>query len=162
MEIKIQIPDNCELVKDENTYIVVDSIDRNLCSSREEAEAFLALMQLRQLRKAWVGSWEQPDHNTIISAITYYISDGRVIIWHSHFLLEKWQLISLNASEVYVKLLKHYYEFMNKDNNSDHKEDHKDNNSCFDEETIEVVSQLQEPLPFKTTDFIPEPFIPTL
>lgn len=164
MEIKIQIPDNCELVKDENTYIVkekkldpprswdefcekfpvqigeafiessslihtwdhedahkrVDSIDRNLCSSREEAEAFLALMQLRQLRKAWVGSWEQPDHNTII------------------------------------------YEFMNKDNNSDHKEDHKDNNSCFDEETIEVVLQLQEPLPFKTTDFIPEPFIPTL
>lgn len=51
---------------------------------------------------------------------------------------------------------------MNKDNNSDHKEDHKDNNSCFDEETIEVVLQLQEPLPFKTTDFIPEPFIPTL
>lgn len=31
---------------------------------------------------------------------------------------------------------------MNKDNNSDHKEDHKDNNSCFDEETIEVVLQL--------------------
>lgn len=51
---------------------------------------------------------------------------------------------------------------MNKDNNSDHKEDQKDNNSCFDEETIEVVLQLQEPLPFKTTDFIPEPFIPTL
>lgn len=44
----------------------------------------------------------------------------------------------------------------------DPKEDHKDNNSCFDEETIEVVLQLQEPLPFKTTDFIPEPFIPTL
>lgn len=87
---------------------------------------------------------------------------GPGIVWHSHFLLEKWQLISLNASEVYVKLLKHYYEFMNKDNNSDHKEDHKDNNSCFDEETIEVVLQLQEPLPFKTTDFIPEPFIPTL
>jgi len=43
MEIKIQIPDNCELVK------------------------------------------EQPDHNTIISAITYYISDGRVIIMTSNF-----------------------------------------------------------------------------
>lgn len=100
MEIKIQIPDSCELIKDENTYIVkekkpgpprswdefckkfpvqigeafiesfslihiwdhedarkrVDSIDRNLCTSREEAEAFLALMQLRQLRKVWVGS----------------------------------------------------------------------------------------------------------
>lgn len=31
--------------------------DRNLCVSPEEAEAFLALMQLRQLRKAWVGDW---------------------------------------------------------------------------------------------------------
>lgn len=61
----------------EDAYKRVDSIDRNLCSSREEAEAFLVLMQLG---KAWVGSWEQPDHNTIISAITYYISDGRVII----------------------------------------------------------------------------------
>ena len=28
------------------------------CTSKEEAEAFLALMQLRQLRKAWVGDWE--------------------------------------------------------------------------------------------------------
>lgn len=136
MEIKIQIPDNCELVKDENTYIVkekklspprswdefcekfpvqigeafiessslihtwdhedarkrVDSIDRNLCSSREEAEAFLTLMQLRQLRKAWVGSWEQPDHNTIISAITYYISDGRVIIMTGNF----WNSLALS------------------------------------------------------------------
>lgn len=34
--------------------------DRNLCTSREEAEAFLALMQLRQLRKAYVKDWE-PD-----------------------------------------------------------------------------------------------------
>lgn len=70
----------------------MDSIDRNLCSSREEAEAFLALMQLRQLRKAWVGSWEQPDHNTIISAITYYISDGRVIIMTGNF----WNSLALS------------------------------------------------------------------
>lgn len=83
MEIKIQIPDNCELVKDENTYIVKE---KKLSPPRsEEAEAFLALMQLRQLRKAWVGSWEQPDHNTIISAITYYISDGRFIIMTGNF-----------------------------------------------------------------------------
>ena len=99
-EVKIQIPDNCELIKDGDTYIVtekkqgpprsweefckkypvesreafIDSsshiqirvIDsdryentgRNWCYSKEEAEAFLALMQLRQLRKAWVGDWE--------------------------------------------------------------------------------------------------------
>ena len=102
MEVKIQIPDNCELIKDGDTYIVkekkqepprswkefcerypvqdgeyfitlnssivgktdcVCDSDRdpiqgkNWCISREEAEAFRALMQLRQLRKAWVGNW---------------------------------------------------------------------------------------------------------
>ena len=94
-EVKIQIPDNCELIKDGDTYIVKEKkqippksweefcerysirkgeayidttgtiisadIDlkgrgyRNWCTSKEEAEAFLALIQLRQLRKAWVG-----------------------------------------------------------------------------------------------------------
>lgn len=103
MEVKIQIPDNCELIKDGNTYIVKEKkqgppksweefcknyprtthehfikndsniaqvcnttylrstkCDKNICTSKEEAEAFLALMQLRQLRKAWVGDWECP------------------------------------------------------------------------------------------------------
>lgn len=103
MEVKIQIPDNCELVKNGDTYVVrekeekdskpksweefcekypteheeyyidglseIDSFkkftrntvnDKNLCVSKEEAEAFLALMQLRQLRKAWIGDWECP------------------------------------------------------------------------------------------------------
>lgn len=35
-------------------------INRGYTNNKEEAEAFLALMQLRQLRKAWVGDWE-PD-----------------------------------------------------------------------------------------------------
>lgn len=35
-------------------------IDRNIIGSKEEAEAFLAMMQLRTLRKSWVGEWE-PD-----------------------------------------------------------------------------------------------------
>ena len=35
-------------------------VDRNFCTSLKEAEAFLALMQLRQLRKAYVKDWE-PD-----------------------------------------------------------------------------------------------------
>lgn len=98
MEVKIQIPDNCELIKDGDTYIVKEKkqgpprsweefrkrypVKKNeycikepgytlgaeanfetrncatWCTSEEEAEAFLALMQLRQLRKAWVGDWE--------------------------------------------------------------------------------------------------------
>lgn len=107
MEVKIQIPDNCELIKNGDTYIVkektqtpprsweefcknypiskdecwisnggrirqVDSPTigknrtcKNWCTSKQEAEAFLALMQLRQLRKAWVGDWEITDQ-------TYY------------------------------------------------------------------------------------------
>ena len=99
-EVKIQIPDNCELIKDGDTYVVKEkkqkpprsweefckrfplkngeayiepdstigvanykssrnvSGGKNWCTSKEEAEAFLALMQLRQLRKAWVGDWK--------------------------------------------------------------------------------------------------------
>lgn len=34
--------------------------DKNLCTSKQETEAFLALIQLRQLRKCYVGDWE-PD-----------------------------------------------------------------------------------------------------
>lgn len=37
-------------------------MDKNMCTSKQEAEAFLALMQLRQLRKAYVKNWE-PDWN---------------------------------------------------------------------------------------------------
>lgn len=101
-EVKITIPDNCELVKDGDNYVIkemkqnpprsweefcekhpiqlgeikIDSAcniymfekstirrpynDRNIYTSKEEAKAFLALMQLRQLRKAWVGDWEVP------------------------------------------------------------------------------------------------------
>lgn len=98
-EVKITIPDNCELVKDGDSYVVIETKqnpprsweefcercpkemgesfisstseifayntpsirdekrDKNVCPSKEETEAFLALMQLRQLRKAWVGNW---------------------------------------------------------------------------------------------------------
>lgn len=123
MEVKIQIPDNCELIKDGDTYVVkekkqepprsweefceryplqkeeayIDSysdirdividldkkrdkvVGRNWCPSREEAEAFLALMQLRQLRKAWVGDWEQPDTNNMIGVILYNIDKKKVV-----------------------------------------------------------------------------------
>lgn len=93
-EITIQIPDDCELVKEGDAYkirelsyprsweeyckmysnikseyyinfnsqLIITSEgkyrnhtnDRNLLSSKEEAEAFLALIQLRRLREAWI------------------------------------------------------------------------------------------------------------
>lgn len=125
MEVKIQIPDNCELIKDGDTYIVKEKkkqeppksweefcerypltgkeafIDaysnvrppcecgtrevlsgKNWCDSKEEAEAFLALMQLRQLRKAWIGDWKQPK-NKAIGAITYSINEDKIVVSHS-------------------------------------------------------------------------------
>ena len=119
-EVKIQIPDNCELIKDGDTYIVKEKkqgtprsweefrkrypVKKNeycikepgytlgaeanfetrnnatWCTSKEEAEAFLALMQLRQLRKAWVGDWEQPSSNTYIAVIAYNINNKEVVV----------------------------------------------------------------------------------
>lgn len=120
-EVKIQIPDNCELIKDGDTYIVREKkqgpprsweefcekfpktihehfisgnseinqvsnspryteYDKNICVSKEEAEAFLSLMQLRQLRKAWVRDWEQPSSKTYIAVITYSINYKEVVV----------------------------------------------------------------------------------
>lgn len=103
-ETKIIIPDNCELVKEGDAYVVKEKknnpprsweefvknyriekgeafidiegviniykesevravSDKILCTSKAEAEAFLALMQLRQLRKAWVGDFEESPGN---------------------------------------------------------------------------------------------------
>lgn len=128
-EVKITIPDNCELIKEGNSYIVREkdskprtweefcknypiteeetyiytnsSIlnalnaragdkvrytigDKNLCTSQEEAEAFLALMQLRQLRKAWVGDWEQ-SKNEKCAVILWSKYDNKVCINYDSF-----------------------------------------------------------------------------
>ena len=126
MEVKIQIPDNCELIKDGDTYIVkerkqqpprsweefcekhpiqlgevkLNSVcdiygfekstirhpydDRNICTSKEEAKAFLALMQLRQLRKAWVGDWNLSggDYYAIIFSSDTGLKIGEYIYTH--------------------------------------------------------------------------------
>lgn len=121
-KVKIQIPDNCELIKEGDTYIVrekkqrpprsweefceripltgkeafIDAYSnvrppcecgtrevlsgRNWCDSKEEAEAFLALMQLRQLRKAWVGDWK-PTGDELSITITTNIVSNRVETW---------------------------------------------------------------------------------
>lgn len=122
-EVKIQIPDNCELIKNGDTYIVREkkqepprsweefcerypvrmgecyishkwegtsiidaaySVDKHRkntswCTSMEEAEAFLALVQLRQLRKAWVGDWE-PNTRDGFSVILYHINLHKIVV----------------------------------------------------------------------------------
>lgn len=52
---------------------------KNWCTSKEEAEAFLALMQLMQLRKAWVGDWKPKSHSGF-SIIVYNIYYRDVIV----------------------------------------------------------------------------------
>lgn len=128
-EVKIQIPDNCELVKDGDSYVVREikqnpprsweefcerypvqngesfitpnSIitsktdwecdfnrhplqGKNWCISPKEAEAFLALMQLRQLRKAWVGDWERPGGKPI-AGVFYRFSEDKITISYGRF-----------------------------------------------------------------------------
>ena len=123
-DITLTIPDNCELVKEGNTYVIKEKDpkpkswkefcknfpikpgecfidtdsgiieygtaerreieDRDFCVNQEEAEAFLALMQLRQLRKAWVGDWEQP-HGGRSAAILYPINKQEVMVYQGNF-----------------------------------------------------------------------------
>lgn len=129
-EVKIHIPDNCELIKDGDTYIVREKKqgppksweefskrfpvrkgeafidDRgchelstylftrkcpNWCTSKEEAEAFLALMQLRQLRKAWVEDWKQPKGNAC-AGIFYSVYEDKITVVFGGF----WSNITLS------------------------------------------------------------------
>lgn len=61
--------------------------DRNVCISKQEAEAFLALKQLRQLRKAYVKDWE-PDwtNDSKIKYCVYFYGD--------HIKIGKWGFTS--------------------------------------------------------------------
>ena len=58
--------------------------DKNLCISKQEAEAHLALMQLRQLRKAYVRNWE-PDWISDIEpkyCVDLQANDFSIQCWH--------------------------------------------------------------------------------
>lgn len=120
--VTIEIPDDSELIKEENIYKICRVIpktweefcnrtpirqeyfigydskinlrenkgrtpygDRNLHASEEEAEAFLALMQLRQLRKAWICDWEQPNSHSIVYVIKYDLDTNKVRLASGNF-----------------------------------------------------------------------------
>ena len=62
-----------------------DSIqDRNVCTSQQEAKAFLALMQLRQLRKAYVKNWEPDweDEYKVKYVINYCRNELVILEWY--------------------------------------------------------------------------------
>ena len=60
----------------------IPSKDKNVCISVQEAKAFLALMQLRQLRKAYVKAWEpdwtDPSDKYCINFMNY---KPKIVVW---------------------------------------------------------------------------------
>lgn len=70
--------------------------DRNVCTSKQEAEAFLALMQLRQLRKAYVKDWE-PDWTDIDTKYCITLKEN-------YFVVQSWHHQSYNLSFPNLKL----------------------------------------------------------
>lgn len=60
-----------------NNCLRKEEEDKNVYTSVEEAEAFLALAQLRRLRKEWIGNWEQPIGKSI-GVILYYLLEDKV------------------------------------------------------------------------------------
>ena len=61
--------------------------DRNVCTSKQEAEAFLALMQLRQLRKAYVKDWE-PDWNFSSIKFCILVGNNKIKVVDAYFCQE--------------------------------------------------------------------------
>ena len=60
------------------------NMDENICISLQEAKAFTALMQLRQLRKAYVKDWEPNWHCSLVKFCL--IGDtNRIIVTDSYF-----------------------------------------------------------------------------
>ena len=78
--------------------------DKNYCISLVEADAFLALMQLRQLRKAWVGVWEQPNSATEIAVIEYNNDEKELVTTFGNF----W--VSITLSFPTLKMAKEFLE----------------------------------------------------
>lgn len=77
---------------------------KNYCVSKQEAEAFLALMQLRQLRKAYVKNWES---NWTKSSDKYCID-----YWNDEIRIDKWvyrsHVLSFPTYELATKFLTNF------------------------------------------------------
>lgn len=56
-------------------------MDKNVCVSLQEAQAFTALMQLRQLRKCYVGNWEPDWTNCRTAKSSIICIEGELMIF---------------------------------------------------------------------------------
>lgn len=64
-----------------NEELRLPTTDKNYCTSKEEAQAFLALIQLRQLRKAWVEDFNPTSEETF-AVIVCNLKDHKVKVNH--------------------------------------------------------------------------------
>ena len=73
--------------------ILTDSVrlDDDWCTSKEEADAFIALIKLRQLRKAWVGDWKQTKGNKV-AGIFYNTYEDKITTSSGNF----WSSVTLS------------------------------------------------------------------
>lgn len=78
--------------------------NKSWCISKEEAEAFLALMQLRQLRKVWVDGWKQPNSEQLTAVICYNRDKEKVEVNSGHF----WS--GMNLSFPRVKMAQEFFD----------------------------------------------------
>ena len=75
--------------------------DKNLCISKQEAEAFLALMQLRQLRKVYVKDWE-PDWTKANQKYNILLQNDRLRIYPSTILHRVLSFPTYNLAEQFL------------------------------------------------------------
>lgn len=61
--------------------------DKNLCTSKQEAEAHLAIMQLRQLRKIYVKDWE-PNWNCPSAKFCILVGRNKIQVADSYYCQE--------------------------------------------------------------------------
>ena len=79
--------------------------DRNACISEQEAEAFLALMQLRQLRKAYVKDWE-PDWNCSLIKFCIIVDANRIRVADSYFCQKSFSFPTQKLAEQFLNNFK--------------------------------------------------------
>lgn len=85
-----------------------DELDKNICVSLQEAEAFLALMQLRQLHKVYVKDWE-PDWSSASPKFCILVGSNKIKVIDSYFYQE---ILSFPTEELAEQFLNNFKDLL--------------------------------------------------
>ena len=83
-------------------------MDKNVCVSLQEARAFTALMQLRQLRKAYVKDWE-PDWSCSLSKFCIIVDVNKIRVGDYCFVRKS---LSFPTSELAEQFLTNFKDLL--------------------------------------------------